>query len=291
MVAKRWQLADRRGLEAGELEAVRGLQRECEATGGLDLKLTLRTTDDGPVPSQFLARVDARLVGYCGVDLGRDAEVCGMVQPAWRRLGIGSALLDRAMAATAALERDSALVICEDADPVAAAWLGRQGAVLDSTELRMVRPLESDLPRAAPGSPRVELRNAGPADGEAVLELLADGFGSVPPGVLDAITAGAGANRDELLLAVDSAGLPVATLRLYHAPGRSMVYGLVVARGVRGRGYGRAVMCAALARVRSGGVSEVSLEVLPDNQPAVSLYRGLGFGVSATYRYLRLQAR
>jgi len=70
-----------------------------------------------------------------------------------------------------------------------------------------------------------------------------------------------------------------------------MVYGLVVDESVRGRGYGRAAMRAALDILVRRGEREVSLEVLPDNAPAVRLYSGLGFTMSTRYRYMRVQAR
>lgn len=45
----------------------------------------------------------------------------------------------------------------------------------------------------------------------------------------------------------------------------------------RGQGGGRALIDAALAVVPESGAHKVELEVFPDNEAAISLYRSLGF--------------
>lgn len=45
----------------------------------------------------------------------------------------------------------------------------------------------------------------------------------------------------------------------------------------RGRGYGRAAMTAVEQKARELGVSNVSLNVFGHNDPAISLYKGLGY--------------
>jgi len=46
----------------------------------------------------------------------------------------------------------------------------------------------------------------------------------------------------------------------------------------------------ALARLSAAGVTEVGLEVDPDNAPAVRVYQAFGFEAITTYRYMRLQS-
>lgn len=45
----------------------------------------------------------------------------------------------------------------------------------------------------------------------------------------------------------------------------------------RGKGYGRALTAAAMAASRAAGVSELELNVITGNAPAVGTYRSLGF--------------
>ncbi|MGC9192226.1 MAG: ribosomal protein S18-alanine N-acetyltransferase [Conexivisphaera sp.] len=57
------------------------------------------------------------------------------------------------------------------------------------------------------------------------------------------------------------------------------VISIAVDEGHRRRGLGRALMVEGMKALRSRGCSEVYLEVRVGNEPAISLYRGLGFRV------------
>ncbi|MDQ4118541.1 MAG: GNAT family N-acetyltransferase [Actinomycetota bacterium] len=54
---------------------------------------------------------------------------------------------------------------------------------------------------------------------------------------------------------------------------------IVVAAEHRGRGHGRAMLRAAIARVADGGSGRMWLDVKPDNRPARALYESEGFTV------------
>jgi RimJ/RimL family protein N-acetyltransferase len=53
--------------------------------------------------------------------------------------------------------------------------------------------------------------------------------------------------------------------------------GLMVAAGQRRRGIGSALMGEALKWARASRITKVELEVFPHNEPAIALYRKLGF--------------
>ncbi|HEV1997252.1 MAG TPA: GNAT family N-acetyltransferase [Candidatus Dormibacteraeota bacterium] len=242
-------------------------------------------------PSQFLAVASGRVIGYAGVDEGQDAEVCGMVHPDHRRRGVGAALLDAALQAAAAIGRKTVLVICEDVAPVAIDWMRRRGAEVDMSELRMVLRMEPGgaLPAYATGT-RVVLRKSTAADRSALRHLLSEGFPELEDGVLEVLLGRHDDVQEESMIVWDR-DRAVGTLRVIDTPERSMVYGLVIDSALRGKGYGGAAMRAALDLLRERGVTEVSLEVLPDNEPAVRLYTRLGFKRVTTYRYLRVSTQ
>jgi [ribosomal protein S18]-alanine N-acetyltransferase len=62
------------------------------------------------------------------------------------------------------------------------------------------------------------------------------------------------------------------------ADGESEILTLAVAGAARRRGVGRALMQAAMAQAEADGAETMSLEVAADNEAALALYRGLGFG-------------
>ncbi len=53
--------------------------------------------------------------------------------------------------------------------------------------------------------------------------------------------------------------------------------GVMIARGYRRRGFGRALMAAAEAWAREAGVRKLELHVFPHNGAAIALYESLGY--------------
>ena len=257
----------------GDRSRVDHLRRACEAAEALDLKVELDEADHLDRPIHFLAVADDQVVGYAGLTPGDEAEACGMVDPSWRRRGVGAALLGRVHAAASSLRRDSILVICEDAGPVAMAWMRRLGATLESAERRMVVRL-STPPRvpAAAGAP-LEVRPVSDADHGAVVALLGEEFDDHPD--------------ERRLVGVEGAAV-VGTLRLIDAPRRTMIYGFAIDERRRGERLGTRMLAAVIAQLRAEGVGEVGLEVDPENTPAIRLYERFGFETVTTYRYMRL---
>jgi ribosomal-protein-alanine N-acetyltransferase len=62
-----------------------------------------------------------------------------------------------------------------------------------------------------------------------------------------------------------------------HAGGEAEVLSIAVAKSERGKGVGRDLMNAHLARLAAAGVTSVFLEVEPGNASALALYQRLGF--------------
>ncbi|MFZ2034322.1 MAG: GNAT family N-acetyltransferase [Candidatus Dormiibacterota bacterium] len=249
------------------------LRRACEAAEPLDLKVELDEADHLDRPIHFLAIAGDVVVGYAGLTADDDAESCGMVHPSWRRRGIATALLTDVRGAAARLERDSILVICEDAAPVGLAWMHRLGTELDSAERRMVVSLGSEpAPLAGTDSP-MEIRRATEADHPTVVALIGEEFIDYP--------------GERRFVGLDGGEL-VGTLRLTESARRTMIYGFVIDERRRGARLGTRMLAAVMARLRADGVPEVGLEVNPENTPAVRLYERFGFETVTTYRYMRL---
>jgi ribosomal protein S18 acetylase RimI-like enzyme len=283
-----WTVAGRSRLGPDDRRRIERLRGACESAEPLDLKLELDETDTSGLPIHFLAEADGEVIGYAAITAEVNAEACGMVHPAFRRRGVANALLGEVRAAAGRRGRASFLVICEDSGPVALAWMRRLGATAAASERRMtlrLPPVSGDAVRSGRRTePRLELRSPGRSDRAALIGLLEDGFSESAQQVSDRLGV---ATEGESLVAVDR-GKVVGTLRITTTSKRSMIYGFVIDRERRGRGLGTRMLDAALARLSDAGVTEVGLEVDPENEPAVRLYRAFGFETITTYRYMRL---
>lgn len=89
------------------------------------------------------------------------------------------------------------------------------------------------------------------------------------------------------ILAYDANGVPAAAALAGVANGVA-IFGNVVSRpSHRGQGLGRAVMDAALNWSRDAGAVTAGIQVAGGNDPAISLYKSLGFGDGYDYDYRR----
>lgn len=68
------------------------------------------------------------------------------------------------------------------------------------------------------------------------------------------------------------------------------IYDVIVHEDVRGKGYGRATMLAAVARARELGAHSVGLHVFGHNTAARELYKSLGFAETNIQMSLPLDA-
>lgn len=89
------------------------------------------------------------------------------------------------------------------------------------------------------------------------------------------------------ILAYDEDGVPAAAALAAVANGIAIFGNVVARKTLRGQGFGRAVMCAALNWCRDVGATAAGIQVAAPNTPAVNLYASLGFGNGYDYSYRR----
>ena len=144
---------DRRGARPARGRRSNRTSTGCDAPARRPSRSTSRSSSTRPTISiarfTFSRSQATTVIGYAGLTADDDAEVVRdgaplLAAPRHRRPRCSPTFAARPRR----LERDSILVICEDAAPVALAWMHRLGAALDSAERRMVVSLGSE-PRAA----------------------------------------------------------------------------------------------------------------------------------------------
>jgi ribosomal protein S18 acetylase RimI-like enzyme len=273
-----------RGLSPGDLQAIADLEARTVAVDGGRLKLewgSLRSRSGESVEDLLWWDGD-RLLGFLGLySFGAPAvELGGMVDPAARRRGIGTALLNAARPLCRERGYHPVLLVTPHDTPGAGAFAQHHGGTLDHSEHAMVL---SGEPADGPPGPDVRLRPVTDDDLGRMRELLADGFGYAPE------ETGLRLNTESartLMVEVDE--VTVGTIRLTDEGGRAGIYGFVVDRDRRGEGIGRAALRQACLMLRMRGVSTVGLEVAVENEHALGLYTSVGFTRVTTEDYYAL---
>ena len=77
--------------------------------------------------------------------------------------------------------------------------------------------------------------------------------------------------------------------RIATIAGDIFIHSLAVTPGLRGRGFGRAILDGVVQGLIADGDEPILLEVETQNRQALSLYRDCGFREISTYRYYHLE--
>jgi ribosomal protein S18 acetylase RimI-like enzyme len=271
------------GLSPMALDAIADLERRVVAADGGRLKLEWNALRhrSGKDVEDVLWWDGERLLGFLGIypHSAPTIELAGMVDPAARRRGIGTALLDAGLRVCQQREHASVLLVVPRTSVAGRSVAQQRGGRLDHSEHALQLLGE---PAEVPADPRVTVRAAVPADQRAVRELLGLGFGWEPPEAAD---------HDPNTFVAERDGQPIGTVRLILEGDRAGVYGFVIHPDHQGRGIGRDVLHRLCCTARAGGATAVHLEVATDNDRALNLYTSLGFRPVTTEDYYALPDR
>jgi GNAT superfamily N-acetyltransferase len=178
-------------------------------------------------------------------------------------------------------------------DPLGALLLGR-GYTVGSLTLNMTAARDT-VAAADPGGPAV---TAGPELSAPWLEAYRRTRATVPgateavlldsPRVIFAsIAPGGGLSQQLGLRAADAAGTtPVALARIGIGAGWAGLGAVWTDPAYRGRGLAAHLTASVAALLRHEDIGLIHLQVEHDNEPAIRLYRRLGFDVHSSYAYL-----
>jgi len=280
------QVIGKNRLSAEELAAVKQLVTVCNEHDGIDLKVNpdMLAKRSGSHTEDFLCYAEEELVGFLGMYVfhGEEAEVSGMVHPAYRRRGIFRALQSRAAEQCRERSIPNQLFIVQRQSKTGKACMEHFGARYHFSEYWM--DLDSGKTSAAAD---IEMRAAGPQDLETVIWLNVHGF------QMDEGRAREMSNRMEqdsgaatyLILA---GGQAIGKISAKVTDGEGFIYGFCVHADHQGKGYGRRALARTIELLRSQGTDRMSLEVASENSGALGLYESCGFVVRSTNDYYKL---
>lgn len=281
-----------RGLTPYALRALAELEQRTLAVDGGRLKLEWGVLNSraGHHVEDVLWWDGGRLVGFLGLYAfgPPTVELAGMVDPAGRRRGIATAMLDAALPVCRDRGYAKALLVIPRSSAAGASFALRRGAALEHSEHALVLVGE---PADGPSDPRLTLRPATLLDAPELSRLLKVAFGGPPADVAQRLTDGAAVDGSERTLLAEVAGSAVATVRLTRDGDTAGVYGLAVDPSRQGRGVGRDLLCRVCRQLIEDGARRVCLEVAVDNERALGLYTSLGFARATTEDYYALPLR
>jgi ribosomal protein S18 acetylase RimI-like enzyme len=274
------------GLSATVLDAISALERRTVAHDGGRLKLEWATLTNRSAEQQndLLWWDGSQLLGFLGLYCfdGRNVELVGMVDPAARRTGIASSLLDAATVLCRERSYASVLLVVPRHSEAGRLLATKSGGVLDHSEHALVL---TEAPSEKPSDLDIETRTATVDDAPEVARLLVAGFGDAPDET--EIARGIADERAQTLLIVLDREV-VGTVRVTRDGATGGVYGFAVDPKWQGRGIGREVLRRVCVELFGEGFQRVGLEVATQNEHALGLYTSLGFKMVTTEDYFSL---
>jgi ribosomal protein S18 acetylase RimI-like enzyme len=278
------------------LSAIRQLVEVCEAEEPAPVRISwsMLRARPGLMPLDFCCYQDGLLVGYLFMDHydPNERETVILVHPAYRRRGIGLALLAEAREECRQTGVEQIVLVCEQRAIAGKAFVEQVGARFDFAEHEMA--LCDYQPRNALAS-RLSLRRAELGDLDAMTSILSGSFDESEDEVRQRLIRHWQDNSSRQYIATlasertDTAE-PVGVVRLTAEDHETGIYGLGVAPAYQRRGYGRQIVEEAIRIARAAAPEEpIMLDVDVSNTRAFNLYSSCGFQVRATYDYYTLK--
>jgi len=276
-------LIARQGLTLEEVDEIAALAELCNQHEGLNMRLNLQVLRRRPVDeiNDFLYYEHGSLIGYLALFCFNnvEAEISGMVHPEFRRRGIFTRLSQEAEAECQRRGVSQMLFIVEHASQAGQQFVQKIGAELHHSEYKM--DLATPVLISAESS-ELSIRAARDEDGPILNKLTQEGF-EVP---YEVNWYGEGkADPSRPVYVAERGQTIVGKIDINLQDTSAMIYGFVVAREYRGKGYGRYILSRVVQHLWNSGYRAIALEVIPENSRALNLYRSCDFRETAHYDY------
>ncbi|GHO87352.1 GNAT family N-acetyltransferase [Dictyobacter formicarum] len=277
------------GLSQEELAAIHSLADECNTYEQLDLKLNWSSLQARPQDesNDFLYYEQGKLVGYLPIFCfnSQEAEISGMVAPAWRRRGIFTTLLSAARKECQRRQLPTLLFIVENQSTSGQAFVAALQPQYDHSEYKMA--FRSSQPPELPVSSPLQFRRAGLDDRATLKSITAAAF-AMPEEEVDWYSNRMlnDDRRTFYLASIDD--VAVGKIDVFRNTQEAYIAGVGVLPQHQKRGYGRQILTYALHEILKSGPTNIVLEVEVENEHALGLYTSCGFAQLSRYDYYRL---
>ncbi|MHA6533395.1 GNAT family N-acetyltransferase [Paenibacillus sp. BAC0078] len=274
------------------LKDIEELQQRCEQYEGITLKLNWEMLRQPPAAggAEWLVTYeDDKLVGFIGLyGFASEMEICGMVRPGYRRRGIFTSLWQRAQSIIKQNNVTTLLLNAPASSASASAYLKTLPLEFSHAEYQMKwdgasAPQGSMEPSSAAGT--VVLRPAREDETPILIELDCEGFDMSKEDAAVMYEHPLQDNQQEQII-IEMNGQPAGKMRLYTEDNETWIYGLTVAKKLRGLGIGRSTLLQTIERERRN-YNGVNLEVALHNPGALKLYESCGFVILNKQDYYR----
>lgn len=266
------------GMSKRQLMDVMELARICNSAEKLELKLNknmLENRTEGE-PHDFLWYERGQLVGFLALYrfVPKEAEVGGMVHPAFRRKGIFTALTEAAMKEAKRQKVPSLMFVSPQQSQGAKAFLATRQAEYCYSEFGM-RLAEQKLTNP---TPKLTLKLGTPEERELMIHLDSRGFDSPMEesiSIMDMILGNP--QEDFPYIAYNDKGEAVGRINTHIRDGNAHFFSISVLPEYRRRGYGRLILQEGIRLAAQQGLKSMTLEVACENRKALNLYQVCGF--------------
>lgn len=265
-----------------QLAEIKSLQELCEKEAEIQLKLNwdmLKTRREFE-NSDFFHYDNGKLVAFLAVyKFGNKYEICGMVHPEFRRRGIFTDLLAKAMAAIT--DEKKILINAPAKSQSAKAWVKTISAELSLSEYRM-KWLKSEVKI---NDQPVHMRKARLSDIEVVSELdvVCFGFEKKEALVFNRIMP---FNEADITYIIEVKEETIGKIRIERNENESWIFGFAIFPNYQRKGYGRNVLIQTVINESNRG-NDIYLEVELKNKTAMKLYEQAGFVQYETQDYYK----
>ena len=260
-------------LSKKQLMEIKELQKQCEQFESIQLKLNwdmLESRENDEI-NDFFHYEAGKLVGYLALyNFGNKFELCGMVNPAWRRKGIFTQLFNSALRELQG-RKCSLLLVNAPAESISAKeFLQQKDCEYYMSEYQMKW---SEIPLQKDDSVLMRLSQPNDFNDEIQLDVQCFGFKEEEAIAFAKSIKKAG---NELFYVIEHKGNTVGKIRVDRNNGEAWIYGFAVYPNQQGKGIGRGALTNIVLQERELG-NAIFLEVEAKNANALKLYQSCGF--------------